>query len=253
MADRADRPDARRELAGAFTAGADAYDRLRPGYPPAAMELIIPAGARDAADVGAGTGKLATQLTAAGLSVWAIDPAAQMLALVPAGVESRVGTGEHTGLPDASVDLVTFGQSWHWVDAEAGTRELHRILRPGGRVAMLWNKLDTSVPWVARYADAMHTVDPRTDHEREVRRQAPAGLAGFGRIETREVPWRMIMTEADLAMLAETRSYWLAADDAVKHPARELIMAAVGAAPRAADGRVSVPYATEVAWADRRG
>jgi len=51
----------------------------------------------------------------------------------------RAGTGEATGLPPESVDLVSMASSFHWVDFEKGCAEFQRILRPGGRFAALWN------------------------------------------------------------------------------------------------------------------
>lgn len=49
------------------------------------------------------------------------------------------GTAEHTGLPDGCVDLVTAAQAFHWFDADAFGAECRRILRPGGRVLLVWN------------------------------------------------------------------------------------------------------------------
>ena len=98
-----------------------------------------------AADVGCGTGIATRLLAQRGVSVTGIDPNADMLdearRRTPAGLEInyRVGRGESTGLADASVDLVLCAQSFHWFDAPAALREFHRILKPGGRLALMWN------------------------------------------------------------------------------------------------------------------
>ena len=115
-----------------FHQAADAYARARPTYPPEAVAWMLPDGSVDVVDVGAGTGKLSAVIAAAGRSVVAIDPDAGMLenfrAEVP-GVRTEVGSAERLPLPDASVDVVTFGQAWHWVDPPAATAEAARVLR----------------------------------------------------------------------------------------------------------------------------
>src|SRR5262245_61596927 len=99
----------------------------------------------DVVDVGAGTGKLTRVLTRLGHRVTAVDPMPAMLEqlhrAVP-GVVTLVGSAEELPLTDQSVDAVTFGQSWHWVDVPRGAPEIARVLRPGGCVAMTWNMRD---------------------------------------------------------------------------------------------------------------
>lgn len=107
------------DQATSFGAQADVYDRARPEYPVDAVAWMLPSGALDVADVGAGTGKLTSALLTEGRTVTAIDPDAQMLARLSTrlpGIRTLVGTGEQLPLPDASMDAVVFGQAWHWVD-----------------------------------------------------------------------------------------------------------------------------------------
>ncbi|WP_217565570.1 methyltransferase domain-containing protein, partial [Micrococcus sp. GbtcB5] len=66
------------------------------------------------------------------------------------GVRAVPGTAEATGLPAASADAVVAAQAWHWMDPGAASAEAARVLRPGGRLAAVWNQLDTAVPWVHR-------------------------------------------------------------------------------------------------------
>ncbi|MDO5093651.1 MAG: class I SAM-dependent methyltransferase [Propionibacteriaceae bacterium] len=138
--------------ATAFGSQSAAYERARPGYPPGAVAWLA-RGAADIADVGAGTGKLTRALVAlGGRRVVAVDPDPAMLAVLNQSlpdVPTRLGTGEHLPLPDASMDLVTFAQSWHWVDAERGSAEVARALRPGGAIGLVWNTRDESVDWVS--------------------------------------------------------------------------------------------------------
>jgi ubiquinone/menaquinone biosynthesis C-methylase UbiE len=103
------------------------------------------------ADVGAGTGKLTRVVAGLGAEVVAIDPDAAMLAELAArvpDVPTFVGTGERIPLTDASADAVVFGQAWHWVDPDAASAEVGRVLRPGGVLGLIWNVRDerTIVP-----------------------------------------------------------------------------------------------------------
>lgn len=138
-----------------------------------------------AADVGAGTGISAKLLAERGVRVIAIEPNAGMreagahflreqsgdgLCSPPGSrkgglespppdtcggvrVEWRDGTAEATGLEDASVDLVLCAQSYHWFEPVAACREFGRVLRPGGRLALMWNDADESDPVSRGYYD----------------------------------------------------------------------------------------------------
>ncbi len=135
---------------GDFTGLAGDYDRFRPGYAPQVANAILSYVGRDAAtiqaaDIGAGTGIWTRVLAARGLySVVAVEPNDEMRSQ---GIESsrgskivwRKGSAEATGLPDSSVDLVSMASSLHWADFDKACDEFHRILRPGGAYAALWN------------------------------------------------------------------------------------------------------------------
>lgn len=203
-----------RRLGTAFATGGDRYDRLRPGYPDEAVTWLVgdttPGGR--VVDVGAGTGKLTDPLSARGFSVLAVDPSADMLAQLSRRLPSvgiQVGTGEDTGLGDHCADLVTFAQSWHWVEPTAGAAEAARILAMGGTVAMVWNFVDVRIDWVAELAETWHTL---TGVEAiDATRHRPTLGSTFGEVETFTVDWADLMSTADLAALVTTRSYYLTA------------------------------------------
>ena len=127
----------------AFTGKATVYDQARPGYAPAALDFVAGFVPRNAAiaDIGAGTGKLSSMLAARGFDVTAIEPNPDMRSKLPALPNLCVmdGTAEATGLPSASVDAVTCAQAFHWFDSEKFKAECQRILKPGGRVFVVYN------------------------------------------------------------------------------------------------------------------
>jgi len=150
-----------------FTGKATVYDKARPGYAPAALDFIVglvappvppcstptnlrfagdPGQAKGAlkatvADIGAGTGKLTKLLLERFEYVIAVEPNADMRSKLPVLPNLRVmdGSAEATGLPDHSVDAVTCAQAFHWFDGEKFKHECLRILKPGGRVFVVYN------------------------------------------------------------------------------------------------------------------
>ena len=135
---------------GDFTGLAGDYARFRPGYAPQVATAMLAFLGRDtakidAADVGAGTGIWTRILAARGLhSVVAVEPNDDMRGQGietsrGTGVEWRKGSAEATGLADASVDLVSMASSFHWAEFDKACEEFHRILRPRGLFAALWN------------------------------------------------------------------------------------------------------------------
>jgi SAM-dependent methyltransferase len=133
-----------------FDAVAQEYDAGRPGYPDDlfdAIEELSGSFLEGAvlADVGAGTGISARALIDRGARVIAVDHGTSMLATLrrrtPAASAVLADANE---LPfrDGSLDLVTFAQSWHWVDLGRAPQEVLRVLRPGGALAIWWNTAD---------------------------------------------------------------------------------------------------------------
>jgi SAM-dependent methyltransferase len=129
-----------------FARSAEAYEEGRPGYPAAALEPLGITSGMTVLDLAAGTGKLTRALAGSGATVIAVEPVAEMRAALPESVEALDGTAESLPLPDGSVDLVTVAQAFHWFDGPAALREIHRVLNPGGRLALLWNRREEDDP-----------------------------------------------------------------------------------------------------------
>jgi SAM-dependent methyltransferase len=181
-------------LAQRFAEVAEAYERGRPEYPPAvvgalAAELEIPPGA-PVLDLAAGTGKLTRSLANAGFDVVAVEPQEALSEVLAAKVGAdrvKRGTAEAIPLPGDSVAAVTVADAFHWFDQAAALREIHRVLRPGGGLAVLYNLPDWSgASWGEEVGSIM--ADSRPEHPgfdgrpwHEAVREAP----GFG--EPREI------------------------------------------------------------------
>jgi SAM-dependent methyltransferase len=69
-------------------------------------------------------------------SVSLLEQARQLDQSAQVNVDYRVATAEDTGLEESSVDVVTAGQCWHWFDRPRAVREVARILRANGYIAI---------------------------------------------------------------------------------------------------------------------
>jgi SAM-dependent methyltransferase len=203
----------RRELAQSFQDGGEHYEQVRPGYPADSAAWLLPAGARTAADIGAGTGKFTALLVERGLEVAAVDPSTDMLAQLRKAfpeVHALEGTAEETTLADSAFDVVSVAQAWHWCDPLVASTEIGRILRPQGTLGLIWNQLDTDVPWVHRLSRIMHAGDVHKPGFKPVVGPEFAGL------ESHFTRWEDPLSPEDIMELTKSRSYYLRANDATR-------------------------------------
>ncbi|MGH7133811.1 MAG: class I SAM-dependent methyltransferase [Phycisphaerales bacterium] len=146
---------------GRFSDRAADYVKYRPGYPAAAIDAVLAGLAEPAklvaVDIGAGTGISSRLLAERGVRVIGVEPNAAMreAAEQHERVEMRGGTAEATGLGDASVDLVLCAQAFHWFRQNEALAEFARVLKPGGRVALVWNDRDNDDPLTGGYNRAI--------------------------------------------------------------------------------------------------
>ena len=172
------------------------YERARPEYPAEAIawitqELDLREG-RTVADLGAGTGKLTRALVATGARVIAVEPGDAMLAelrRVLPGVEAVRGAAEAIPLADESVDAVTAGSAFHWFRHEEALPELHRVLRPGGALGVLWNSRDHERPLQQRISELIKPFVPsgRPPVGESIRTLEASDL--FGTVERHSFPF----------------------------------------------------------------
>jgi SAM-dependent methyltransferase len=157
-----------------FGAEAEAYDRARPSYPPDAVAWLARAlgirPGRRVIDLAAGTGKLTALIADAGSELIAVEPVAamrgQLRRRLP-GVPLVGAVAEELPFAACSVDAAVVAQAFHWFDADLAMTELHRVLRAGGRLGLIWNARDRSVDWVDQVWSVMDRVEknaPWRDH-----------------------------------------------------------------------------------------
>jgi SAM-dependent methyltransferase len=164
-------PDTSPDWAHSFGGVADAYDRGRPSYPREAVTWLVGDDPATVLELGAGTGKLTRVLVDLGHDVHATDPDPAMLALLEAhlpGVRTAVAGAEEIPLADASVDVVIAAQAFHWFDLDRALPEIARVLRPGGRICLLWNQRNEKIPWVRRLGAIIGTQEQLRDPAEEL-------------------------------------------------------------------------------------
>ncbi|MDT5180275.1 MAG: hypothetical protein QOJ95_4473 [Mycobacterium sp.] len=225
-----------------FGEEAAAYERGRPSYPPEAIDWLLPRGARNVLDLGAGTGKLTVRLVERGLDVIAVDPIPEMLEVLSNSLPETpalLGTAEEIPLPDDSVDSVLVAQAWHWFNPERAITEIARVLRPGGRIGLLWNVRDERLGWVKDLGRIIgHEDDPET--RREVALGAP-----FVDLERQHVEWTSYLTPQALIDLVASRSYCITSPADVRSKTLDRVRELLATHPALVNASgLALPYVT---------
>lgn len=238
---------------------AELYDRRRPGYPNELFDDVVALvpGARRALEAGCGTGRATVQLARRGLEVVAVEPDPQMAAVARAAtagldVVLREGRFEDWDGPDATFDLVVSAQAWHWVQFEPGMEVARRALRPGGALAVWWNR---NGQWVGELRDAIeaayrtHAPELARDFAPTPAFAAGAMLAGFEPLEVRRYDWEQEYDAVGFTELLATHSDHILLEAARREA---LLGAVVEAIERIGGGRMVFPYSTFLLLARRR-
>ena len=233
------------------------YERGRPGYPPEAVERLCEAvgigSGRAVLDLAAGTGKLTRLLVPTGAELVAVEPVEQMraaLARVLPEATVLAGTAEHLPPRDGSVDAVVAGSAFHWFRGDEALTEIHRVLRPAGRLGLLWNVRDESVRWVAELTAIMEPYRGAAPGYRSgAWKEAFARTALFSRLRREE--FRHLHRLEPEAVVARVASVSFVA--ALPEADRAAVLARVRALlARDASTRgrevVELPYRTDLWW-----
>ena len=146
-----------------------AYERGRPDYPADAVAFIADLVGERVLDLAAGTGKLTRLLAPSVPRLLAAEPMEgmqrQLRAVLP-DVPLLSANAEALPFRDGVLDAITVAQAFHWFRADEALAELHRVLRSGGRLVLVWNKRDLTVPWVRRMTEILDRYErlaPRED------------------------------------------------------------------------------------------
>jgi ubiquinone/menaquinone biosynthesis C-methylase UbiE len=238
-----------------FESGAAAYETARPGYPDDALEVLATAvgigAGTDVLDLAAGTGKLTRRLLELDARVVAVEPVAGMRAQLEAVLPEVTvvdGTAEQIPMDDASVDVVAVAQAFHWFDAPVALDEIARVLRPDGRLVILWNERDEATQGVAEMSRLIRW------HERTVSRyqhvswaDVVAASGRFSPLDERAIAWEQPMTRELLADRVRSISYIAA----MPRAERERLAAEVVELVRRLPERFPLPYTCRVQWCQK--
>ena len=237
------------------------YERVRPSYPTRALSVLadaldLKAGQR-VADLGAGTGKFTRLLALTGAKVIAVEPVAAMrerlTELLPQ-VQAVAGVAEATGLPDGCVDAVVAAQAWHWFDGPAALTEIERVTGPAGRLGLVWNTLDLTVPWVAEYSRIYQTwrtaeVPVHTDgswrtafERRRCWKPLNSAFVANPYVTDREGVLGQALTSSRISTLGET----------ARQEIRRELLAVLDRYPETRGERIEIPYVTDIYWTAKR-
>ncbi len=145
-----------RSAAIGYATNTETYASGRPDYPPEVDQWLQShlrlRPDQTVLDLGAGTGKFSKKLSATGAKVIALDPVPAMLKQLLREqplIETRLGSADSLPFESDSIDVIVCAQSFHWFATHEALAEILRVLRPGGRLGLIWNVRDETVAWVA--------------------------------------------------------------------------------------------------------
>jgi ubiquinone/menaquinone biosynthesis C-methylase UbiE len=236
----------RERRAGSFGSVAEVYERARPGYPEDAVRWLVGSKPRDVVDLAAGTGKLTRSLVALGHRVTAVEPLPEMLAQLHSAVPAATavtGTAESMPLADGAADVVTVAQAFHWFDHAAALREIARVLRPGGRLGLVWNTRDDTEEWVTKFTDTIVGGSDFRAGGVAAMTEPIDGSGLYGAVERASFSHVQLLRRDELVALVGSRSECAVLPDEERGP----VLARAGALfdRYATDGLLPMPYVTE--------
>jgi SAM-dependent methyltransferase len=244
-----------------FGREAETYERVRPSYPADAVAWL--AGnlglgpRRTVLDVAAGTGKLTRLLVPFGGRVIAAEPVKGMrrgfVAAVP-GVPMVAATAEALPVAPESLHAITVAQAFHWFDADRAFAEFARVLRPHGRVGLIWNVRDRSSDWVNDVWSIMDRVEKRApwrDHE-DWRDSELGDRSGFGPLHSETFRQEQLVTPEGVVERIASVSHVAVLSPAERERVLDEVRGVVTEHPDAR-GRMQlrIPYRVDAYWCER--
>jgi SAM-dependent methyltransferase len=250
-----------------FDQQAEAYDRFRPTYPDAVIDELlgpVPIGL-DVLDVGCGTGIASRQMAQRGATVLGVELAPRMAEIARGpGVDVEIAAFEAWDAVGRTFDRVTSAQAWHWLDLPIATAKAGSVLRPGGKLGLIWNAgcqpddladalegvYGSIVPGGHRlfrgYA-ANRTSDMKTGLSSEI--DAISAVPEFGAPTEKWFPWTRVYQRDEWVSQLLSRSDHCALERAV----RDRLFEAIGAAIDDHGGSFVMNFETVLITATRLG
>lgn len=229
-------------------ADGERYQSARPDYPRDAVSFLVDSlGIEEdlhVLDLGAGTGIFTGQLVPFCANITAVEPTPGMRKVLRErlpGVNVLDGRDVAIPLKDRTVDCVVVAQAFHWFDAPVALEEIHRVLVEGGRLGVLWNERDESVPWVADLGKAMRW--PEYQPYEVGQNFTPTLASGpFVNIERKKFNHRQLLDHAGLFQRVLTTSYIAVMDDEERSAVMSDVQRVVDPLPET----IELPYVTDV-------
>jgi len=244
-----------------FSSRVEKYVQYRPSYPSAAIDYLVnELGVKpgtEVADIGAGTGIFSKLLLERGVRVTAVEPNREMRAAAMQelgghrNLQVVAAAAEETGLPAQSVDFIVCAQAFHWFDRPRAHAEFTRLLRPGGKVILVWNsRLSHGTDFLEGYEQLLHTyaTDYGEVNHRNLDAEALAAFFRPGEMRTARFANQQLLDFTGLSGRLESSSYAPTPGD----PQYEAMMAGLKQLFERTqqDGRIDFAYETELYWGE---
>ncbi|MBK9324312.1 MAG: class I SAM-dependent methyltransferase [Bdellovibrionaceae bacterium] len=243
-----------------FDRAGDSYERGRPEYPPEAISFLVNTLQIDAAsnvlDLGSGTGKFTKLLVPSGAKVVAVEPVEGMRAkfqsLLPT-IKLLNGSAENIPTGDCSVDVVIAAQAFHWFDTPAALREIHRVLKPNGKLGLIWNARDESLDWVGELTKIIDPHEGGAPRYKSMRWQnAFTDTNLFSKIQLQQFVYTQVGTIETIVDRIGSISFISALPELQKKVVLDQVRRLVHSHPDTRDKtEVKLPYRTDVFWCQK--